>query len=325
LEKCRQREQAMSDSDNSAHEASSSGPDGQSAGPPHLAGVAAPSLAPDADGETAKIEAAETGPKPEPEPKPKPEFKPALQRAEPRRAEAAPAAGSTALVLARPGIKAGAPRPEPAKAAQPAPSFRFGTLAAVAAMAAALGGFAGSLATAGFPYLTAPASAPINDASLTDALGRVDHQLAALKAGIEGSTRATNQQVAKIAERMDRAEKAQAEAGAKLAKAGDSIDRLDRRLAAPAPDVTGAIGESRVATETPAAADARRLPAPMLAVDGWVLRDVNRGAAMIQGRGGGIIAVLPGDVLPGLGRIEQIRREDGRWVVVTSRGLIVQR
>ena len=32
-----------------------------------------------------------------------------------------------------------------------------------------------------------------------------------------------------------------------------------------------------------------------------------------------------GDSLPGLGRIETIRRQDGRWVVVTSRGLIVSR
>jgi hypothetical protein len=29
--------------------------------------------------------------------------------------------------------------------------------------------------------------------------------------------------------------------------------------------------------------------------------------------------------LPGLGRIENIRRQDGRWVVVTSKGLILAR
>jgi hypothetical protein len=59
-------------------------------------------------------------------------------------------------------------------------------------------------------------------------------------------------------------------------------------------------------------------------VEGWVLRDVYRGAAMIQGRGG-IIEVVPGDHLPALGRIEALQRQDGRWVVVTSRGLIVSR
>jgi hypothetical protein len=35
--------------------------------------------------------------------------------------------------------------------------------------------------------------------------------------------------------------------------------------------------------------------------------------------------VEPGDNLPGLGRIEAIRRQDGRWVVVTSKGVILTR
>ena len=32
-----------------------------------------------------------------------------------------------------------------------------------------------------------------------------------------------------------------------------------------------------------------------------------------------------GDVVPGLGRIEAFRKQDGRWVVVTPKGLIVAR
>jgi hypothetical protein len=50
----------------------------------------------------------------------------------------------------------------------------------------------------------------------------------------------------------------------------------------------------------------------------------HKGAAPIQGRLG-VIAVAPGDHLPGVGRIETIRRQDGRWVAVTSKGLIVTR
>jgi hypothetical protein len=67
-------------------------------------------------------------------------------------------------------------------------------------------------------------------------------------------------------------------------------------------------------------------PAPASArtqyVDGWVLHRVNRGVAYIQGRTRGVIEVERGDVVPGVGRIEAIRRQEGRWVVVTSRGLI---
>jgi hypothetical protein len=58
------------------------------------------------------------------------------------------------------------------------------------------------------------------------------------------------------------------------------------------------------------------------AVEGWVVRDVHRGTALIEGRMG-LIEVDQGDVVPGLGRVDAIRRQDGRWVVVTSKGLIM--
>ena len=74
------------------------------------------------------------------------------------------------------------------------------------------------------------------------------------------------------------------------------------------------------AASTPAAAQTSRLPV----VEGWVLRDVTDGLAVVQGRQG-IYEVVPGDPLPGVGRVDAIRRQDGRWVVVTSRGLIVER
>ena len=56
-----------------------------------------------------------------------------------------------------------------------------------------------------------------------------------------------------------------------------------------------------------------------------MLRDIFNGGAMIQSPRNGILGVVPGDNVPGLGRIDAIRRQDGHWVVVTSRGLIVAR
>jgi hypothetical protein len=55
-----------------------------------------------------------------------------------------------------------------------------------------------------------------------------------------------------------------------------------------------------------------------------VLRDVANGGALIEGRQG-IFEVYAGDPVPGLGRVDAIRRQDGRWVVVTGKGLIVAR
>jgi hypothetical protein len=59
-------------------------------------------------------------------------------------------------------------------------------------------------------------------------------------------------------------------------------------------------------------------------VEGWILRDVSDGVATVEGRQG-IFEVFAGDPLPGVGPVDAIRRQDGRWVVVTRRGLIVAR
>ena len=59
------------------------------------------------------------------------------------------------------------------------------------------------------------------------------------------------------------------------------------------------------------------------AVPGFVLRRVFDRAALIEGRDS-MIEVEPGMVAPGLGRVEAIKREDGRWVVVTARGIVAR-
>ena len=93
---------------------------------------------------------------------------------------------------------------------------------------------------------------------------------------------------------------------------------------AAARDVTGAIAPpATVAAAVPLPApkpEIARLPT----VEGWVLRDVAYGGALIQSRRG-LYEVYAGDAVPGLGRVDAIRKQDGRWVVVTSKGLIAAR
>ena len=84
------------------------------------------------------------------------------------------------------------------------------------------------------------------------------------------------------------------------------MERLDKKSASA--DVTGSI----------AVKEQQRPPL----VAGWVLRDIFDGRAVIESRDG-LYEVGPGSNIPGLGRIETIKRQDGRWVVVTPRGLIV--
>ena len=137
----------------------------------------------------------------------------------------------------------------------------------------------------------------------------------------------------KTSDRLDKIEKAQAEPAAKLARLSEAVDKLraappvaPAAAVAPAPvaakEVTGsvAVPPAAAAPATAPKAEAARLPT----VDGWVLRDVANGGALIEGRRG-IFEVYAGDPVPGLGRVDAIRRQDGRWVVVTSKGLIVAR
>ena len=58
-------------------------------------------------------------------------------------------------------------------------------------------------------------------------------------------------------------------------------------------------------------------------VEGWKLHEFFGGRAVVENRTtGAMFEIGPGSNLPGLGRVETIRREDNRIVVVTPKGII---
>jgi hypothetical protein len=57
-------------------------------------------------------------------------------------------------------------------------------------------------------------------------------------------------------------------------------------------------------------------------LEDWIVQDVRGGRALVESRYGAIFAVTEGTVLPGLGRVETVKRQDGQWLVVTARGTI---
>lgn len=218
---------------------------------------------------------------------------------------------------------------------------RFGAMAAMVALATVAGALGGALATAGVGKLTAADSthASTKDTALETSVARLDAEIAELKAGLEHTSRTTTGQLNKASDRLDRVEKAQAEPAAKLAKLSETVDKLRAAQAATTTaaasistkdkDVTGSIPQQAAAAAVPAAAPAPAAPpktevARLPTVEGWILRDVARGGALIESRRG-MYEVYAGDPVPGLGRVDAIRKQDGRWVVVTSKGLIVAR
>jgi hypothetical protein len=251
--------------------------------------------------------------------------------------------------------------PKPEKEAPPARNGgrRFAAMAAMLLLAVIAGAAGGAFATVGLSHLTetAAATAPDNTGALEASVARIDSDIVALKAGLEQTTKSGLAQFNKTSDRLERIEKAQVEPAAKLAKLSEAVDKL--RATAPAqaaPAATAATAAPRDVTtrdvtrdvtgSVTAPAGAQPLPMPPLpqasptaaaagttpktevgrlpTVENWVLRDVSHGSALIEGRTG-LYEVFAGDPVPGLGRVEAIRKQDGRWVVVTPKGLIVAR
>jgi len=207
---------------------------------------------------------------------------------------------------------------------------RISALAAVVALAVVAGALGGALATAGLAHLVGDDATSAGNRALEASVARIDADILALKASVEQTSKVGTIQFNKTSDRLDKVEKAQAEPAAKLAKLSDAMDRLRAAppvvavpvAAAPvaAKEVTGSISPPAAPPASAPKAEVARLPT----VEGWVLRDVADGAALIEGRRG-MYEVYAGDPVPGLGRVDAIRRQDGRWVVVTSKGLIVAR
>lgn len=211
--------------------------------------------------------------------------------------------------------------PSESASAAPAPqqrSFRFALLAATIAFAAGIGSFIGALTASGIGGHPAPLAAIPRTADARDIIQALRTQLAelsALKTSLDGANRSTGAQFAKIADRLNSLEHAQAEPAAKLAHIADALDRLDMHGGAAA-DITGSIATSPPAASAPAV----NVTAPI--VRDWVVQDVRNGRAMVESSRGGLFLVGAGSLVPGLGRVQEVKRQNGQWVVVTDKGMI---
>lgn len=198
-----------------------------------------------------------------------------------------------------------------------------------------------------------------------DAATRLGGEIKTVKASVDTLKGERERSRGELLARQEKAEKVAAEAAAKIArlteqverveKAGrdparvsailERLDRLDGRIStvqtgAPAaptttasttptpppkpgaePVGTGSLPDPKpVAAAKPAETDPRRTQ-----IEGFVLRDIDDGVALIEGRNGRFYEVSRGMNLPGLGRVEALERRGRHWVVVTPKGFIGER
>ena len=183
----------------------------------------------------------------------------------------------------------------------------------------------------------------------------------ALKESVDRPARQETGLTSQLLERIERAEHAPEAALAQIARHSEQLDRIEaalqqavREAKEPAQRLAGLV-ERLDRLERPVTAVAKLAPAQVNAlqatsapaavppppeppaqtgslpkesppkdapVDGWVLREVYDGIALIESKNRRLIEVSPGEAIPGVGRVEALERRGKRWVVVTARGVI---
>jgi hypothetical protein len=196
-------------------------------------------------------------------------------------------------------------------------SVRVVMVAVALAAAAAVGSFIGSLSATGVEHFWPAAVTGTAVARNVSATKVEPADVSALKANLDAATRGASGQLAKLAERLDRLERAQAEPAAKLARIAEALDRLEKKSAMAA----SAAASPETTSSIPSAATSESKSSEKVLQD-WIVREARAGHALIENRQGGMFDITAGSVLPGLGRVESVKRQDGQWIVVTARGVI---
>jgi hypothetical protein len=141
------------------------------------------------------------------------------------------------------------------------------------------------------------------------------------------STSSASEQT-KLTEKVERLAISLQEPGQKLSALEGRLDRMESQILTTLAGLNTkpATPDAPTAPTPVEAAVKEEAPAPKLVksepVEGWVLREVYDGAALVENRNRRLYEVMPGGVLPGVGRIEAIERRGARWVVVTDKGFI---
>lgn len=161
-------------------------------------------------------------------------------------------------------------------------------------------------------------------AQLRKQVSGVYENLDGLRTAVDQSSKVTNDRFGRFAENLDRIERVSSSSTAKL----DKLAQVQAQ--APAPAIAqsqpvsqqGPMMASVTAPEFTGSVPApERAPASRKTIKGWSVRQAYEGIAILQGPNGVIEAVL-GQQVPGLGRIEEIRNENGRLVVEAGSGVI---
>ncbi len=169
-------------------------------------------------------------------------------------------------------------------------------MAASVLVATALGTFVGLVTGLGLADQKKPAidlaAQQAERAGMQRTIATLGKDIAALKMSLAVNKTSLHGEVAKLSERLEKA-----------------------------PEITGSVPTLPAAVPTPPPRPAAAEIRPPVVRD-WSIRYVRGGFVYVRGHGD-TYQVQLGAPLPGLGPVQQVKRQDGRWLVVTPKGLIV--
>lgn len=158
-------------------------------------------------------------------------------------------------------------------------------------------------------------------AQLRKQLSGVSENLDGLRTAVDQSSKATSDRFGRFAENLDRIERVSSSSTAKLDRLAQVQVQPQTPVAAQPSPAMPMMASVAAPETTGSVAPAERSSAPRKVVKGWSVRQAYEGIAILQGPSGVVEAVL-GQQVPNLGRIEEIRNENGRLVVETSGGVV---
>lgn len=180
-----------------------------------------------------------------------------------------------------------------------------------------------SLSAGGLAYLFLRPSAAANTSeaelrSLRDTVAQLRHHIAELsndtatnRIAIAAANQAASDRFARFAQKLDRLERDRSTQAAKIEREAEENAQVARQPPSdPSSEITGSI------QQPPRKTNARRQVIP-----GWHVRRAYDSVAILEGKAG-VIEVTVGQDVPDLGRIQEIKHENGRWRILTSNGVI---
>jgi hypothetical protein len=143
---------------------------------------------------------------------------------------------------------------------------------------------------------------------LTGRLTQADVAIGALRASLDERDAGHRQAAGELGLRIDRLDGDAAGQHQTIGELGHRVQAIEQQVVAS--EITGALAELP--------------PRRARVLAGWRIEKARAGGATVTGPRG-TLDVAPGATIPGLGRVASVRQRMNRWVVVTDRGVIVER